>query len=100
MSSNFELRRQTDDLVYSFAKTYRPDGLTGFKRADRDLWIVFKGRLGWVAWDDENQIVAGRPWNVLPEDQPTDCPPQGDWVSKKGNKSYVYELVHIEPSNP
>jgi hypothetical protein len=35
---------------------------------------------------------------------PTDCfefrdqgsePPEGEWLSKKGNKSYVYELVRI-----
>lgn len=100
MSTQFELRRQSDDLVYSFIKKDRSDGLLGFQRADRDLWIIFRDRLGWVAWDEERQTVMGRPWNVLPEDQPTDYPPEGDWVSKKGAKSYVYDLVHTTPSVP
>lgn len=98
MNTQFELRRQSDDLGYTFVKKDRPDGLLGFQRADRDLWIIFRDRLGWVSWDEESQTVMGRPWNVLPEDQPTDCPPEGDWVSKKGAKSYVYDLVHMKPS--
>ncbi|KRB01170.1 hypothetical protein ASD83_06500 [Devosia sp. Root685] len=98
MTTQFELRRKSDELVYSFAKKDRPDGLQGFQRTDRDLWIIFKERLGWVAWDDENQTVTGRPWNILPEDQSTDLPPQGEWVSLKGTKSYVYELVHVTQS--
>lgn len=98
MTIQFELRRQSDDLVYSFVKKDRPDGLLGFQRADCDLWIIYRDRLGWVSWDEESQTVMGRPWNILPEDQPTDCPPEGDWVSKKGAKSYVYDLVHTKPS--
>lgn len=45
----FELRRQSDDLVYSFARMVRADGSTGFKRADGDYWIVWKTDWGWVA---------------------------------------------------
>jgi hypothetical protein len=98
MTTQFELRRKSDDLVYSFVRKDRADGQYGFQRADRDLWIIFKGRLGWVAWDEETQAVTGRPWNVLPEDQSDDCPPEGEWVSKKGTRSYVYELVHLKPN--
>jgi hypothetical protein len=36
----------------------------------------------------------GRPWHVPPQDQSPEFPPEGDWVSKKGSKSYVYSLVH------
>jgi len=100
MSIQFELRRQSDGLVYSFVKKDRADGLHGFQRTDRDLWIVFKDRLGWVAWDEDGQVVTGRPWNVLPDEQSADCPPQGDWVSRKGAKSYVYDLVHVGTSGP
>lgn len=59
-------------------------------------------RAVWAGWlgDEESQTVMGRPWNVLPEDQPADCPPQGDWVSRKGAKSYVYDLVHEAPGDP
>ena len=94
MSDQFELRRQSDDLVYVFRRKSRADGLPGFQRTDRDLWIVFRPDLGWVAWDEEHKTVMGRPWNVEPHEQAADCPPEGDWVSKKGPKSYVYDLVH------
>lgn len=94
MAERFELRRLCDDLVYIFTREQRPDGLIGFKRSDQDLWIVYKPRFGWVAWDEESGAVMGRPWDMLPEDQPASAPPEGDWVSKKGAKSYVYNLVH------
>jgi hypothetical protein len=96
MRTHFELRRQSDGLVYAFTRKDRPDGLPGFQRTDQDLWIVYKGHLGWVAWDEDSQLVMGRPWTVAPEDQSTDGPPEGDWVSKKGAKSYVYDLVYVE----
>ena len=92
----FELQRLSDDLVYQFDRTPRPDGSFGYKRRDQDLWILFKADLGWVAYDEESGIVSGRPWNVLPPAQ-GDHPPEGDWVSKKGVKSYVYELKYSSP---
>ncbi|GLH80831.1 hypothetical protein SSBR45G_57400 [Bradyrhizobium sp. SSBR45G] len=90
----FELRRQSDDLVYSFTRMHRPDGSIGFKRADGDHWIVWKPDWGWIAWDDGSQSCMGRPWNVLPQHQGA-APPEGDWVSRKAAKSYVYTLVHL-----
>ena len=36
----------------------------------------------------------GRPWEVPPKMQ-ADFPPEGDWVSRKGPKSYVYSLVYV-----
>lgn len=96
MSDTFELRRQSDDLVYTFTRKPRVDGLPGFQRTDRDLWIVFKPDFGWISWDEASLSVTGRPWDVLPLDQTEDCPPQGIWVSRKDSKSYVYQLVHIK----
>lgn len=95
VTEHFELRRLSDDLVYLFTREQRADGLSGFKRSDQDLWIVRKPDLGWVAWDDSSGMVTGRPWNVLPADQLINAPPEGEWVSKKGIKSYVYNLVHL-----
>ncbi len=46
------------------------------------------------AWDNVGQSCVGRPWNVLPQDQ-GDHPPEGEWVSRKGSKSYVYSLVYV-----
>lgn len=90
----FELRRESDELVYTFVRAIRHDGTVGYKRLDGDYWISKQPRWGWVVWDDARQSCLGRPWNVLPEDQ-SDHPPEGEWVSKKESKSYVYSLVYI-----
>lgn len=55
--------------------------------------------LGWIAWDFPSQLVMGRPWDVLPEQQGKDAPPEGIWVSRKGPKSYVYKLVYVAGSD-
>lgn len=68
----------------------------GYRRSDLDLWIVRDARRGWIAVDPESDAVTGRPWHVAPEDQ-GDAPPAGAWVSCKGDKAYVYDLVHAEP---
>jgi hypothetical protein len=39
--------------------------------------------------------VLGRPWEGLPSEQPEAQPPEGEWVSKKGSKSYVYSLFYV-----
>ena len=90
----FELRRMSDDLVYVFVRQTNLDGEIGYRRADRDLWILKKPDLGWVAWDEASDSVMGRPWNVLLSEQ-GDHPPEGEWVSKKGAKSYIYLLVYV-----
>jgi hypothetical protein len=90
----FELRRMSNTLVYSFSRQRNGDGEVGYKRSDGDYWILKKGDLGWVAWDEASSQVMGRPWNTLPIDQ-SDHPPEGEWVSKKGTKSYVYLLVYV-----
>ncbi len=92
--ASFELRRQSDSLVYAFTRQICDDGTDGYKRADDDYWIVNKPGLDWVAWDFDSHSVMGRPWDVQPGDQ-SDHPPEGDWVSKKGSKSYVYTLVYV-----
>lgn len=89
----FELRRQIDDTVYKFTRMQRPDGSHAYKRSDRDLWIVYDQRLGWFAPHPDTGEVSGRPWYLLPDEQ-SDHPPAGDWVNKKGAKSYVYTLVY------
>ena len=92
----FELHRLIDDLVYQFDLKERPDGKTGYCRRDRDLWITYNDPFGWVAYDEQTESVTGRPWNVMPQDQDSNFPPEGEWVSKKGEKSYVYELKYKE----
>jgi hypothetical protein len=89
----FELHRQSDELVYQFDRMDRADGSAGYKRRDADLWIVLDEDLGWVALDESTGEIAGRSWTV-PARAQRDYPPEGDWVTKKGNKSYVYSLIY------
>ena len=93
--STFTLSRLSDDLVYTFDRAEHPGGSVGYKRRDRDLWILYQPQLGWVAYDDNRNELQGRPWNVQPAEQESTHPPEGEWVSKKGAKSYVYMLKYI-----
>lgn len=95
--SCFELHRLIDGQVYRFRLASRPDGLCGYRRDDQDLWIVRLPILGWVAIDPQTGDVTGRPWDVLPHAQ-AQHPPEGVWVSRKGAKSYVYDLRY--PTEP
>ncbi len=89
----FELRRQSDDLVHTFDRVTREGEKAAYRRRDGDFWITEREGWGWVAWDETGGSCLGRPGNVLPRDQ-GDHPPEGDWVSRKGAKSYVYHLVY------
>lgn len=92
----FELQRQSDDLVYQFDRRVTSNGEIAYQRRDQDLWIAYRGPdLGWVAYDEESAEVRGRPWEVLTKDQDPDHPPEGEWVSKKNEKSYVYILKYV-----
>ena len=93
-AETFELRRQVDGLVYRFHRQIGADGALAYKREDRNLWIVRSAQWGWVSLMPEDGAIAGRPWDVAPEDQ-GDAPPEGIWVSRKGEKSYVYDLVYV-----
>jgi hypothetical protein len=91
----FELQRQSDDLVYQFDRRVTGNGEIAYQRRDQDLWITYRSPdLGWVAYDEESAQIRGRPWEVLPKDQDPDHPPEGEWVSKKNEKSYVYILKY------
>ena len=90
----FELHRLSDGLVYQFDKLKLPNGNFGYKRRDQDLWIKHDDTLGWIASNEETKELQGRSWETLPELQ-KEYPPEGIWVSKKGIKSYVYELKYM-----
>jgi hypothetical protein len=92
--NRFELRRQSDDLVYRFQRKIDAEGRVGYQRVDRDLWIVLSSEWGWIAIDPETGAISGRSWETHPSQQ-RDHPPEGIWVSRKGGKSYVYDLVYL-----
>ena len=99
--TRFQLRRCSDDLVYRFVRVQRQDGSIAYLRTDNNkLSIEYDPHCGWIARDPDTKEVTGRPWNVfLVEEQDPDHPPQGEWVSKKRDKSYVYELVFTGQDN-
>lgn len=96
----FELRRQIDNLVYQFDQVLLNDGTYGYMSCNADLWITKEEKKGWIAVGPITGDIVGRPWFVLPEDQ-LDYTPEGDWVSKKGTKTYVYSLIYSpKPEQP
>ena len=97
MYEYFELHRLSDNLIYQFDRRQREDGSFAYQRRDQDLWIIFKPDYGWVAYNEITHELQGRSWDVLPQHQ-EDHPPAGIWVSKKGAKSYVYELKYPSSS--
>ena len=93
--NTFTLNRMGGDVVYHFKRGKHPNGQIAYQRQDnKALWIEYKPELGWVAFDEPTNQIMGRPWNLLPKDQNQDHPPEGEWVSKKGAKSYVYLLKY------
>ncbi|MCH2164597.1 MAG: hypothetical protein MK098_08085 [Marinovum sp.] len=90
----FEFRRQIDGLVYRFRRQRDAQRRWGYKRTDGDDWIIWSQQLGRIAGSWDNEDVFGRPWDQL-QRQSNACPPEGIWVSRKGSKSYVYDLVYL-----
>ncbi|KYC37391.1 hypothetical protein WA1_48185 [Scytonema hofmannii PCC 7110] len=90
---SFELRRLLDDVVYRYSSCEPFQGQLAWKREDLDIWVTLVNGRGWVCVDAELEIV-GIPWEVTVEQQESSVPPAGIWVSRKGDKSYVYELVY------
>lgn len=95
--SGFELRRQSDDLVYRFNRATDRSGRVGYQRTDGEYWIIRHEKLGWIAGAWGSDTVHGRPWDQL-QTQSDMAPPEGVWVSRKGTKSYVYDLVYTSTS--
>lgn len=92
--NTFELRRQVDGLVYRFDRSTDALNRVGFKRSDGNYWIIWHEKLFWIAASWEDQEVFGRPWDQLSSQSPV-APPEGIWVSRKGAKSYVYDLIYV-----
>lgn len=87
----FHLIRRCDGLIYCFVP-----GATArvFRRVDRpDLTIIWEDTMGWIMRDPASGALVGRVWDMDVAVQP-DVPPATQWVTAKGDKSYIYDLHH------
>jgi hypothetical protein len=92
-NNSFEFRRRIDGVVYLYHRCKDLPSGASWKRVDKELWVTWVDSFGWVGIDQDGNIT-GRPWSV-PMDEQGNFPPSGEWVSKKGDKSYVYDLVYV-----
>ncbi len=90
---SIELHRCIDDLFYKYESSGFRNRRPCWRRTDLELYLHCSARSGWVISDEEG-LVLGLSWDLGKDEQGL-LPPEGIWVSRKGQKSYVYELKHI-----
>ncbi|MFD6158456.1 hypothetical protein ACFWF7_40060 [Nocardia sp. NPDC060256] len=86
--------RQIDGLTYEFVPDGSAHGYPSFKRVDLDLWCRRLPDFGWCVVT-ESGTVSSRPFDDAGHG---DRPPEGTWVSRKADRSYVYDLVRVYSS--
>ena len=84
--------RRADGLTHEFVRDGDAYGFPSYRRVDLDLWCRRLPNFGWAVCTDSGE-VSSRPFGD-PGDG--DLPPEGTWVSRKGERSYVYELNRAE----
>jgi hypothetical protein len=89
----FEFRRKIDGVTHRYRPCEFRNGFPAWKREDLDLWLEWSTRHGWVGVNAEGEILCV-PWAVALHMQGSE-PPAGIWVSRKAEKSYVYDFVYI-----
>jgi len=90
---SLEFRRRNESSTYRYHPCDPINGFPAWKRENADLHVIQLEGFGWVCVDNQNQIHA-IPWGV-PTTLMNERPPAGEWVSKKGDISYVYDLVYL-----
>ena len=93
IQSSLEFKRRIDGITYCFHPCEPMDGQFAWKREDMNLWIIKMDRFGWVCVDDK-KVIYGIHWGIACSNKDK-LPPVGEWVSKKGGKSYVYDVTYI-----
>ncbi|MEU4651715.1 hypothetical protein [Nocardia fluminea] len=85
--------RRVDGLTYEFARDGDAHSFPSFRRVDLDIWCRRLPDFGWVVCNAAGE-VSSRPFD---EPGQGELPPEGVWVSRKGERSYVYDLVRADP---
>ncbi|MFE3194899.1 hypothetical protein ACFXHA_38245 [Nocardia sp. NPDC059240] len=86
--SGIRFVRRVDGLTYDFAHDGEAFGVPSYKRVDLDIWCRRLPDYGWVVCDAA-EVVSSRPFENPGHG---DLPPEGVWVTFKGNRSYVYDM--------
>lgn len=83
--------RRTDAMTHGFDRDGDANGFPSYRRADLDLWCRRLPEFGWVVCSESGQVFS------RPFDDPGrgGLPPEGAWVSRKGDRSYVYDLIRV-----
>ena len=84
--------RRVDGLTYDFVRDGDAYGFPSYRRVDLDLWCRRLPNFGWAVCTGSGE-VSSRPFDD-PGDG--DLPPEGIWVSRKSDRSYVYEPIRAE----
>lgn len=84
--------RHVDGLTYEFVHDGTEHGFPSYKRVDLDIWCRRLPAFGWAVCDADGG-VSSRPFD---DAGVGDLPPEGVWVSRKGDRSYVYDLVRVD----
>lgn len=90
--SSVKFVRRVDGLTYEFLRTGETDGFPSYKRVDLDIWCRRLPDFGWVVCS-ESGVVSSRP---LDDPGLGELPPEGLWVSGKGERAYVYDLIRVD----
>ena len=85
-----EFKRRIDALTYRFHPCELIQDNPAWKREDLDLWVTKIAHFGWVCIDSK-RVMCAIPWGIAFDDM-GELPPEGEWISKKADKSYVYDV--------
>lgn len=85
--------RRVDGLTYEFARDPSTDRYPSFTRIDKpEIRCRHLPEYGWVVCNDRGEVTS-RPF----EDPGLgELPPEGVWVSFKGDRSYVYDAHRVD----
>ena len=91
--ANLRFQRRPDGVIYDFAATGMADGYPAYKRVVVDLWCRRLPEFGWSVCADSGAVL-GRPLASAGQGA---LPPEGMWVSAKGDQAYVYDMTVLTP---
>ncbi|WP_433593708.1 hypothetical protein [Nocardia sp. CA-145437] len=82
--------RRVDGLTYEFVRDGDAYGYPSYKRVDLDIRCLRLPDFGWAVCTSDG-AVSSRPFDDAGRGA---FPPEGVWVSFKGDRSFVYDLVY------